>query len=1124
MKLIKQPFFETPWHLIRFFIPFAALVPAVVYYLTVFKHVYPGTPAFLTASAAGLCPQNDLAHPFFTLAIRAVAEFPFATLPVRLNLFCAACGALTVSLFYLFTARLIFFCACEDSGGAMAAMPPRLWATDDDDPDDRQQGFARNADGSVSIPVSVQTHNWRVTRAAVLGGLCGALVLAFCAPFWLASTRLYPFTFELALFFIIINLLFSYDQSARLSSLFLGAFLLTACSVESLLFLLLLPIGGAFLLRSLILNEQATLYKTLFVVLLGLTGAVLACVVLWQASTWCAAIPTPAVRPILREFQDTVLREISSCIPSYGWSYIFMQLLFPSAIAFFVFSFSFHKRTPILFLLQLVMTAALVPSLLNLRVSPWAIARATSKIPVFSYTLVALWVGLMIAVWYLMREISEEEISEDFDYYEYRDNPVVCRIGAILCWFLVLLVGLVPFRSFTDIDPRNGTFVDEVTERIYRELGSRDWIVNSRLLSHYLMIRAFQDGRHFHFINTKDAPDPHDISRLAAYIKEYPSLEPYRFRLLNAADISPDSFLFEWLKCDTNAYQRIALFDVSRSRFDNGFQVIPDTVFSVFLPKAAPVDVSALQARYLAFVETMRPYLFPVTPVSRQIVVDLQARLRRQIAFVGNKLGVLLAAQKRPEEAAQLFDQAGVLSPDNLCVLLNRFNLATRLNVHPEALPELQARLHTIPQRFPNTHLLTAASLQADNGSLIDPDILEYVRKDYWFQSHAFKKMAFALHTRSSELITILRDRKRDLCQTITQLIDAYEFDTADIQLNLLLDLDDKDRFALINKARVAIERQDLPEAGLWLDLAKENGVKPAELIWHNAAILILGGKLAEARVMLNEAIPAAASDIRLWGLLADILLRLDEYPELETRVFPALCSAARKKEHYLVYMVRGYILKHNGPEDYREARAAFLRALDLNKNLNPVREEVLRLDDALGVPAFSEEDAKAILRRNPDHTFANFLLGMVRLDRSELDLAEDLFRRSLETERNAPAYAGLGAVLLEKKILDSAEKFLRRSLELDNSRLFAWHTLARLLLATDRLDEAARALAPVVADQPNDPAVRLTLIRLTIKQKKIEAAIELFAGLLEEKDLLPERVARQLELLTTQLSNALPK
>ena len=1126
MKPVKQPFFASPWHLIRFFIPFAALVPAVVYYLTVFKHVYPGSSAFLTASAAGLCLQNDLAHPFFSWIIRGVADLPFATLPIRLNLFCAACGALAVSLFYLFTARLIFICASEDSGGSMAAMPPETWATDEAGSATGQRAFAQHADGSVSIPAAVQTHNWRVARASVLGGLSGAVALAFCAPFWLVATRLYPFTFELALFFMIVNLLISYDQSASLFSLFAGAFLLSACSVESPLFLVLLPVGGFFLLRSLILNEQATLYKTLFVVLSGLVGAVLAGVVLWRASAWCSAIPIPAARPILRVFQNTVLSELVRWIPSYGWSYVFVQVLFPAAIAFFVFSFSFRKRTPVPFLLQLVLAASLVPSLLNLRISPWGIARLTSKIPVFSYTLVALWVGLMVAVWFLMRELFAEKISEDLDYYEYRDNPVVCRVGAILCWFLVLLVCLVPFRSFTDIDPREGTFVDAITEKLYREMGARDWIINSRVLSHHLMLRALQDGRRLRFISTDEAHDnTHDATRLAAYIQEDSSFAPYRYRLLNAADLSPASFMREWLKHETNACQRIAFVNSSASFWrESGFKALPVSIFLSGFPKEASVDVSELRDRHLAFIETVRPYLFPATPDGIKLFATIRADLRRQLALVANELGVLLVAQDRAEEAARLFEQTEVWEPNNLGILLNRYHLAANLNVHPEAFHELQDRLREIPRRIANTHLITPASLQTDYGSLINPDILEYVRKRCWGKSNAFLLMTLDARTEPSDLLTSLRNRKRELYQSITQNIDTYEFDTAELQLNLLLDLDDKDRFALINKAFVALQRNDQPEAGLWLDLAKENGVKPSELIWHNASLLILNGKLAEARVMLNAAIPANPADIRLWGLLADILLRLDEYPELETRVFPALRSASAKKEHYLMHLVRGYILKHNGPKDYRAARAAFLRALELNKNLSAIREDVLRLDDALDVPAFSEQDAKETLRLNPDHAFANFLLGMVRLNRHELDLAEDLFTRSLETDRNAPAYAGLGAVLFERNSLDSAEKFLRRSLELDRSRLFAWHTLARLLLATDRLDEAEQALAPVIASRPEDPDVRLTLIRLNIKQKKLDAAIELVSGLLDKKALLPARIAQHLGPLVQHLSAAMSK
>ncbi len=152
------------------------------------------------------------------MAARWVAGLSFADLPTRLNLFCAMCGGLAVSLFYLLVARLVFIFACEKSGGAMAAMPPRLRGTDDDADDADiplrgQDGFATNADGTLSIPASGQAHNRRAgLRRRGLGGLGAASVLAFCAPFWLVATRLYPYAFDLLLIFLIINLIISYDQ------------------------------------------------------------------------------------------------------------------------------------------------------------------------------------------------------------------------------------------------------------------------------------------------------------------------------------------------------------------------------------------------------------------------------------------------------------------------------------------------------------------------------------------------------------------------------------------------------------------------------------------------------------------------------------------------------------------------------------------------------------------------------------------------------------------------------------------------------------------------------------------------------------------------------------------------
>lgn len=1116
----KRAFFTTPWRLIRFFMPVVTLLTAAVYAVTLFRHLYPGTPAFLTAMAAGLCQQNDLAHPLFSLVLRPIAQLPYATLPVRLNLFCAACGTLAATLFYLLTARLIFIWAAENPGGSMAVLPPGADASPEEDgePDRDPTPFPLPASGTPLLPASVQAHNWRSARAAALGGMGAAIVFAFSGPFWIAATRLYPFAFDLALFFLLLNLLIAYDQKAHPFFLFASAFLLAVCCVESPLFLLLLPVGSGFLLRSLLLNEHATFYRTLAVVLTGLTGFLTGGTLLWRASALCAAIPIPAPRPILNVLTATMLDELAGWVPSFGWSYTFMQLLLPCAIALFIFAFSFRKRTPLLFLMQLTLAATLIPSLLNLRVSPWAIARMTSRIPVFSSTLVAFLTGLLIAVWYLMREMFEEQLSEDLDYYEYRDHPLVCRIGRWLCWPLLALACLVPFRSFTDIDPREGAFVDAVTDRIYAALGSCDWIVNSRILTHHLMLRAFQDGHRLRFIDTEETPDGANAKQLGAAIREDPSLAGIRARLLNAADLSPASFLREWLTRETNAYPRVALFRTPVFWRENGFTPLPNGVFFNGLPRDVPADPARLRDRHRAFAEILQPHLFPATPDSIRLFATIRAALAAQLACVGNELAVLFAEQKRPEEAAELLAQTETLMPDNLSVLLNRYHLALHHNLRADALPTLQTRLREIPRQQVRTHLLTPASVQTQTGTLISPDILEQVRKSYWTKSGLLQQLSHTLSPDQPDPFLALRDKKRELYQTIAKHLETYEFDTADLQLNLLLDLDDRDRFALVNKARLAIERRNLPEAGLWMDLAKENGVTSAELVWHEAALLILDGKLPQARERLNAALAAAPADIGLWGLLAEILLRLGEYPELETRVFPVLRNASGKKENYLMYQIRGHLLRHNGPEHYRAARANFLRALELNRHLHDLREEILRLDDVLEVPAFSEQDACAVLRRDPDHAYANYLWGRVRLDRGELDLAEDLFRRSLETERNAPAFAGLGTVLLEKGDHALAEKFLRRALQDEPQRLAAWHALARLLLDTGRADEASRALDTVLRAKPADYAARLTLIRIRMAQRNHREAAEAISALLENEARLPRHILRELNPLRQQL------
>jgi tetratricopeptide (TPR) repeat protein len=214
-------------------------------------------------------------------------------------------------------------------------------------------------------------------------------------------------------------------------------------------------------------------------------------------------------------------------------------------------------------------------------------------------------------------------------------------------------------------------------------------------------------------------------------------------------------------------------------------------------------------------------------------------------------------------------------------------------------------------------------------------------------------------------------------------------------------------------------------------------------------------------------------------------------------------------------------------------ARTAFLDALGLNPSLTAVREELLKIDDLLAVPTFSEADAKAMLRLIPDHAFANYLLGRARLDRGAYGQAEDLFKRSLEKKTNVPAAVGLAALWIEQSAskpkgenekvkLAQAESLLRAALKQEETNAFARQTLIKLLISKGASDEAYQLIQPLLKAQPDDIDLRLTYIRIRMQQGKLEEASQLVSDLLDKEYKLSPPAQARLRLLAKQLSEAI--
>ena len=1138
MSLAQRPFFSSPIFFIRLFLPLVFGVSAYVYYRTLFQHAYPGESAFLTTVATKLCKTEDLSGPLFTLITQVIANLPYATLTIRLNLFCVACGSIAVTLAYYFTARFIFVCARDLPGGAESVVFQTKKEEGDDTDDETIVTIETpvstqervQAHSSASLPLKPEQepihdedllrHNWLAAQASVLGGLATAIVLAFTAPFWLASTRLYPHAFHLMLFLMIINMLLTYLHTGSSFALFPVVLLLTATCLETPLFLILLPVAGFFLIQTMKENEQLAMHRMLGVIMVGIAGFLVSLTCLCKAASHCELITNASNRLLLSTFGATLFKNIISWIPSYGWSYTFVLFLFPAAIALFVFTNVFHgRRTFLLLMMEIGLGLSCIPAMLNLRTSLWGIARQASEVPLFPYVMTAFFVGLLFAVFYLMRDVFLAHGDEDLEYYEYRDNPILCRLGSLLCWPLAVLVCVTPFRNKVDVDPQVGTFVDSISKGLYRTLGTRDWLINNSLFRYPLMIHAFNDRRNISFVSTDPVSDTYDASSIMEVVAKDPIFNPIRNRMLNAADISPLSFISEWLSKDSNACNRIAVFQRPDVWRDNGYHAVPDGFFLKGIPKTHPLDLETLRKDYISFIEQLRPNLFPEETDSISLFASYRQQLRKQLSRQLNELAFLFVEAKRDKDADALYKMADDIAYNgNLSAMLNRYHL-----VLEKAIPlsnDLENCLRTLAESGRLTDL-TALKIQTDSGTLLNLNIVEVLRKSFGRKVTGFKNVLLKNRSLRDPLI-VFRDKKRELYQSATKAMDEYRLDDADHLLNILLDLDDKDTFVLLKKAQIAIENLDAPNAGLWMDLAKENGIKEPELAWYEASLLVLAGKSNEARVLIEKAIPANTQDSRLWALLADILLEKHEFYELENRVNPALRNATSKKPNASFYKLKGYLLLRNN--DLMGARTAFLDALGLNPSLTLIREELLKIDDLLAVPTFSEADAKAMLRIIPNHAFANYLLGRARLERGLFGQAEDLFNRSIEIKANIPAAVGLASIWLEQGKADKAEAILRAALKEDETSTFARLTLIKLLIAKEKGDEAYLLIQPLIKARPEDLNLRLMYIRIRMKQAKFEEAAQIVSDLLDKEYKLPPHIKSQLKELAKQLSDALTR
>jgi len=181
----------------------------------------------------------------------------------------------------------------------------------------------------------------------------------------------------------------------------------------------------------------------------------------------------------------------------------------------------------------------------------------------------------------------------------------------------------------------------------------------------------------------------------------------------------------------------------------------------------------------------------------------------------------------------------------------------------------------------------------------------------------------------------------------------------------------------------------------------------------------------------------------------------------------------------------------------------------------------VLDLDYRLLDRESAERHALQILRMDASHTFANWVMGSIRMEEGKSAEAEKFLRVSAEAAHPLPAAQNDLAELLRRGgKLPEAEKFARAATRTDPKLYVSWETLCATLLDQNKnLDEAEQCIQKAIElEGDKDVRMQVTLARVQVAKKDFTKARGTLRALGRRRDELPDRDRTVVEELQKQV------
>ena len=1079
--------------LIRF-LPLPAAVAALTYAITLSRGVHPGLSAAFTAEASGVNPPSQAAHPIFALVTRMIASIEIFSLPVRLNLLSALCGTLCAMLLYHLVSRLILFSACEDAGGGGREKAHEL--------DQEEPALPAEAEEEdPGLPAEVEAYNQRLLPIAIMGGLAAAVFFIFMAPVWSAATRLDKGLFELFLalasfsLFPVLKTPFSYTRLA------LSAFFFALGLFDSAVFMLLLPCY-VYVVFMLFLSSDNRSSIMGCLMMAGMAGSVIA---VYAYARNCTDIADATLGPTVISYAKALpfshYRELRSFFPRSGWLLLLVQTGVPAIVLLFGRQLLLKERRGGTVLALFMVTLVSAPGLLNLPLAPYFIFAPFGHLPVMGSALLATVMALALTSCLVF--IKPEENPDQ----EMGALLLKRIIGGVLPVLVVLLL-VVPFRSFREVDTRRGHFADEAARAMLDQMKGRTWLISNGCLDNHLLVQAATRKQPLTLVTLRPQPMPHDSERLKGLINRSPDFEGQnRQRLQNALSLGSVRFVREWFMTDPDVARRVMVFAMPDLWTSCGYVAVPEGLAFGGVRSDQKLDLTKIDEENRAFTSRMLPLL--QTRGASGYVAALHETLRMKAGLVANELGVLLEDQGKMEAAYQAYLRSSEIDPKNISAVVNGYALASDQKMKPEVLSRLSKKIKTLTEGR-QYHRQEITGVLQNYGT---------IRHPAFYQQQAKKWSALGVSTvatdKSKKALALSEQTGVNaLIENASFYVQSGDVEKAEACYRSALEKEPADKSALMGLCLLTLSQNKVSETGTWLQKAWDAGVEKDALLYPTVMLPILQKDTVRALALLEEATQKFPTDLRYWTLKADILLGQGDLLQVEKAVLPQMQKALKNPDHFLIHAVRGFLLKKKGRAHFMEARNCLLRALSINAAMPDLWSVLFELDLALGKSEFTEKDTRSLLNIDPEDALANYLMGGVLLSRGKFQESEDFLRRSLAKKPTSAASNDLAENLRRQGKLAEAEAFAKRALSIEPGLLPAVDTLACVLCDAGKHEEAAQHAAKAVASQPKHPVYQLTLLRIQIKQGDYVGVKERLTILSELQTPIPDVLQKEIDTL----------